>query len=291
MKRLIRISAFVAAFVLSASALQAQVPIEKPDFAFSYIGPKYFGPYAFPVPDLNDGRISRDWAVELSGDAVIGTLATSSSKDYTYAPTFKVEVPLGSRVALTVWGEFHEWYKDTYATRALRRVDSSLPLSGHDGGNVYFSLDILLCREGRLLPSLALRAATLTATGDEYEVARHYDAPGYFFDLSAGKNLHLGSGVLRPGASMGFVCWQIDRGTQNDAFMLGAKCSYDHKLGTAYVEYGQYTGREGIADAPKSFKAGIRYNASPMFKPFVYFQKGLNDWPFTQFRAGLRVEL
>ena len=280
--------------LLSVTAIcaYAQVPIEEPSSSPSLITTKYFGPYAFPVPDLLEGRVNDKFSLSLSGDYVVGRLAGNDKQDRTEALTFEVNVPLWSdRVSFTVWGEMHEWYKDNPAVREMRRVDPKYPLSDHDAGSVYFSINMLLLKEKQYSPSLALRASTLTATGDNYEQARHYDAPGYFFDLSAGKSLFFGShSQLRASLSAGFLCWQIDRGTQNDALLLGAKLSYSNRLLKLSAEYGQYSGREHAADNPKAIKFRCDVKAGK-FYPFVYVQHGLEDWPFTQFRAGLRFEL
>lgn len=292
---MIRAAKYCISFIIIIYAgicpMFAQVPIEKPSFEKSYIGPNFFGPYAFPVPDLLEARLDSKWMVELSQDIVIGDLAGKQNKDYTVAPTFKINIPLCRIATLSVWGEFHEWYYDTQKTREARRVNPDFPLSSHDGGNLYFSLNLSLLQESEYVPAVTFRAVTLTATGDDYEYARHYDAPGYFFDLSAGKSFKVWEGELRPSASIGFVCWQIDRGTQNDAFSVGAKVSYSCHYGKASVEYGQYSGREGVADSPKTLKADICYDAFKHIRPFVYWAKGLDDWPFSQWRLGVRVVL
>lgn len=291
-KRLIILYFFLISFVAGA-----QVPVEKPGFGVSLISPKYFGPYAFPVPELLEGRICNDLHIELAGDAVSGNAAVKEYEDMTYAATFKASVPLWTdRATLSIWGEMHEWYSDTPQVRDIRRVGSQYPLKGDDAGNLYFSIDMLVLKETTKRPSIALRAATQSATGDKYEVARHYDAPGYFFDISTGKNFGNGTtGIFRISASAGFLCWQIDRGCQNDALMMGAKMSYSLPFLSISAEYGQYTGLEtrksaDAGDSPKTVRAGIQGHFGKV-SPFVNWQKGLNDWPFSMVRAGISVDL
>lgn len=272
----------------------AQVPVEKPRYPVSRISTEYFGPYAFPVPELLEGNICNDLHLEFSGDSATGSIG--GDKDMTYAATFKVRIPLWTdRATLSVWGEMHEWYKDTPQTRAVRRVSDQYPLVGNSAGNVYFSLDMLLLKETVGRPSIALRAATQSATGDKYEVARHYDAPGYFFDISAGKSFSVGKGSLRASASAGFVCWQIDRGRQNDALMLGAKASYTCRTMTLSAEYAGYSGLESskdpeAGDRPRAFRTEAAFHLGKV-SPFVCWQKGTDDWPFSIIRAGVSVDL
>lgn len=287
MKRILLTGAALLAGLVST----AQVPIETPDLYPTYITPNRFGPYAFPVPTQLQARTVGRLQLEVAGDIAVGSLAGSDSRDYTYAPSFKVVVPLWSdRVNLSLWGEMYEWYRDNEKVRALRRVDSKHPLSGGDAGQLFFSLDMLLLREGRLRPSVAARMATLTACGDKYEVARHFDAPGYFFDLSVGKSLNLGRNVsLRASATAGFVCWQIDRGRQNDVWMIGGALSCETPLCTVSVEAAGCRGREKFEDAPSSLQARAAFHIG-RFSPFVNYQHGLHDYPFDIFRAGLTVE-
>lgn len=280
-------------FMMMCFLAGAQVPVEKSAFHPSLISTGYFGPYAFPVPELLEGDIRSTMHMEVSGDMASGT----ELEDRTYAATFKASVPLWTdRATLTIWGEMHEWYVDTPQTRVFRRVNEQYPLKGDCAGNVYFSIDMLVLKETQKRPSVALRAATQSATGDKYEMARHYDAPGYFFDMSSGKSFSIGKeGSFRASVTVGFVCWQTDRGSQNDAMMLGAKASYSHPLLTLSAEYGQYSGLEGkkypgAGDSPKSLRTEASFHAGKI-SPFVCWQKGLDDWPFSIFRAGIAVDL
>lgn len=280
--------------LVSFSNAFAQVPVEKSPYRVSRISTEYFGPYAFPVPELLEGNICDQFHLELSGDHVKGNLG--GGKDITEAATFKASIPLWTdRAALSVWGEMHEWYRDTPATRAARRVSEAYPLKGNSAGTVYFSLDMLLMKETEARPSLALRAATQSATGDKYEIARHYDAPGYFFDISSGKSFRVRNGAVRASATAGFVCWQIDRGKQNDAFMLGAKISYTCPAMTLSAEYAGYSGLESskdpeAGDSPRSFRTEASFHFGKI-SPFMCWQKGVSDWPFSLIRAGVAVDL
>jgi len=291
----------LVAILLATAPAAAQVPIEDSPYQLTQISPRYFGPYAFPMPDNNFGRVCSDYRADLSFDYVRGHMG-----DYTLAPTFLLNIPLWTdRAVLRVFGEFHEWYTDTPQSHAFRRINDQYPLQNHDGGNLYVSLDLQLLRERKFVPSVALRAIFLTATGDNYETARHYDAPGYAFDLTLGKDFAFGADlrkhVLRPSAGIGFVCWQVDRGTQNDAFLVEAGLAYSYRWLGLSASYGQYTGRIGKGfngsaagtlegDAPKTLTARMDLKFGK-FCPFIYFQHGFQDWPFSQFSVGLSVRI
>ena len=287
-----RISIIIGLLMLTVR-VYAQVPIEHSSYMISYISPEYFGPYAFPVPEQMEGEICNSLHLEVSGDLVQGT----KLGDMTSAATFKASVPLWTdRATFSVWGELHEWYTDTPEARDYRRVSPESPLKGDGAGSIYYSIDMLVLKEGEVRPSVALRAATQSATGDKYEVARHYDAPGYFFDISCGKSIPLSdASYIRISATAGFVCWQIDRGSQNDALLLGGKASFSSPKLTLSAEYGQYSGLEGknipaVGDSPKTFtlEGGMHFGR---VSPFLKWQKGINDWPFSLLRAGVAVDI
>ena len=114
------------------------------------------------------------------------------------------------------------------------RLQDSIPMAGHEAGDVYVSTDIQLLKARKFTPDITLRAAIKTASGGSFEKARYYDNPGYFFDMSVGKSLYFGKGKtfpyadatdakmeLRFAGSAGFLCWQTDNGRQNDAVMYG----------------------------------------------------------------------
>lgn len=297
-----------AALFTATSICSAQVPVVEPDYnTMTLISPAYFGPFAFPVPDTPAGEINDKLQIELGANYAIGTIGGKSSKDYTFAPTFKISLPLWTdRASLSVYGEFHEFYNDSPATRKARNVSSEFPYKGNDAGSIYVSTNILVLREGKFHPSVAVRATLLSATGDEYEKARHYDAPGYFFDASIGKTFDFSNaGTLRIGGGIGFVCWQVDRGRQNDALMVNAKLSYNIRFASLSAEYGQYSGYERTSkftgaerittigtpisgDCPKVIKGRLDL-CFGRFAPYVSAEYGLNNYPFTLVKAGLAV--
>lgn len=277
MKRFIVLAA--AAVLALGNTLHAAVPVEVVH-GTSYIAPAYFGPYAYPVPDCSDAKLHSRLYVEASFDGVVGHAV--QQKDYTLCPSFKLVVPLWTdRANLLIFGDVHEFFKDNAEVRAYRRVAPAEPLQEESSGNIYYGIEMLVLTEGQYRPSVVLAAYTQSATGDKYEMARHYDCPGYHFTLSAGKSL----GAWRVSAYGGFLCWQTDRGRQNDAVMLGAKLSYDSKWISASAEYGQYTGWEKQGDRPQVLKLRTDFHIGHV-SPFVNWQHGFRDWPFDLLRVG-----
>lgn len=278
MKRVITIIA-----ILLCSTAFAGTPVVAPNLGTkTEIAPLWFGPNAFPVPEMNDGRLGTDRTVELAGDYFQGHLADGT--DNTYDAFLRIHLPLWTdRAALTVWMPVVEFWQTDATVDAARHILSDPSKDpGHDSGDVYISLDIQLLTETDLRPAVLLRSVLKTASGNNYGYARYYDAPGYFFDLTAGKSF----GPVRLAATTGFLCWQTDNGRQNDAVQYGLAAHFtpgDLKLS---AEWAGYFGWERHGDAPQTLKARASYSLGPI-EPYLFLQHGLNDWPFTQIRLGL----
>lgn len=273
-------------------AASAQLPEYLPEPVLgnpSGTAPYFFGPSAFPVPDMLKNTSGR-FSFRLNGAYSAGHLA--ETQDRTATLGFRIVAPLWTeRANLSVFGQIHEWYRDTPEARSMRKVSPEYALDGHCAGDVYFSVDMRVLQERRILPCLTLRAALKSASGDDYEKARFYDAPGYFFDACVTKSLQfLQDGFfksLSASASAGFLCWQTDIGCQNDAAMYAGSLELDTRLFDASVELGGYRGREKYHDSPVTCKFRIEFRKDSPLSPMLQYQVGLRDWPFNQLMIGL----
>ena len=228
----------------------AQTPILKPDLGVpTLVAPAYFGPNAFPVPDMLDGTTSSDLKVELYGDAFLCSMTSQPTDDITLDLFAKATIPLFTdRVNLVIWMPMVEWFRSGPAVNVMRRVqDPDRWISGVDSGDAYVSTDILILDERKRGCGLVLRAALKSASGNSFGTARVYDAPGYFFDVAVGRDVVKsadGKTVFRTALSTGFLCWQTANGRQNDAVMYGALASLKTGPFKAEVSYGGYVGWE-----------------------------------------------
>ena len=286
MKRIVLLSSLLCIGI----ALFAQVPIECPNLREkTYIAPKYFGPNAFPVPDMLDGRVQNHLRVEIAGDGYFGFQGDKTADVFA-----RVFIPLFTdRVNLTVWMPVMEWYELTPERIATCRVPDSLAHSGSGAGDAYFSTDIQILRDKNWAPDITLRAACKSASGGQYELARHYDCPGYFMDLSLGKSWLLGKNKgmeLRVAGSAGFLCWQTDNGRQNDAVMYGLQLLMKSEYVSLRTTWSGYLGWEDMGDKPMIIKGRLCGHAK-QFEPYVEYQYGIKDYPFHQIRVGLAYNI
>ena len=256
MKRLLLIGVLLG-FIIASYAL---VPVDKPNLRDDTgIAPMYFGPNAFPVPDMLDGRVQNHLRVEIAGDGYFGFYGDKTADAFA-----RVFIPLFTdRVNLTIWMPVMEWYEMTQERQRVCRLQDSAAIAGHGAGDAYFSTDIQILRDRKWAPDIALRAACKSASGGQYELARHYDCPGYFFDLSLGKSWYLGerqSGdkarglELRLAGSAGFLCWQTDNGRQNDAVMYGLQLLLRSQYVSLRTTWSGYVGWENAGDCPMIIK-------------------------------------
>lgn len=257
----------------------------------TYISPYYFGPNAFPVPEMSDGSVSSVLRIELAGEHYMGF-----QNDQTTDIFLRLNVPLFTdRVNLSLWMPVVEFYNNTLERQRTQRLQDTVRMSGHEFGDVYVSTDIQILRQRKYMPDLVLRAAIKTASGGGFDKGRYYDCPGYFFDATLAKSVffkHDFFQELRFAGSAGFLCWQTDNGRQNDAVMYGAQI----KLNTRYFSLAQvFTGYVGwennpspvkdAHDCPMTLKTNLTGYIGNWELLFSY-QYGLKDYPFHQFRLG-----
>lgn len=216
MKRLFRICLQLFA-VLICGVATAQTDIVQPNLGIpTKIAPAYFGPNAFPVPDMLDGRTSSELRLELYGDCFLGTVTGRVADDVTGDLFAKLTIPLfTSKVNLTVWMPVFEYFHTSAEVNELRRLPTpkGADLQGFDSGDVYVSADIRILSQEKHHIDMSARAVLKTASANQYAKGRCYDAPGYFFDAAFGRGFQLGvNHNLRLAVSGGFLCWQTDNG-------------------------------------------------------------------------------
>ena len=277
--------------LLAFGTSTAQTNIVQPDLGVpTKIAPAYFGPNAFPVPDMLDGRTSSELKLELYGDCFLGTTTGNVADDITGDLFAKLTIPLFTPKAnLTVWMPIFEYYSTSAELNSLRRLPAPYntnDLQGMDSGDLYVSADVRILSQEKHHVDVTARAALKTASANQYAKGRCYDAPGYFFDAAFGRGFQFGKGSnIRLAVSGGFLCWQTDNGRQNDAVMYGALVAYSYKNLTIDTCFGGYVGWEGIGDRPMTLKSNISYRIGD-FSIRIGHQVGFMDWHYHQIRLG-----
>lgn len=287
---------FIVPLVLSLlfpSDASALIPIKQADLSQpTGVAPAFFGPNAFPIPEMSTGKIPSAVCVDVSGDVYKGFIRPGA-EDMTYDAYVNLRIPLyKERVGLYIWAVPQEWFSMDREVMDARRIladDGKRRL----GGDISVVLEMLLLEEKERVPAVTVRSVLKSASGGEFDMARYYDCPGYFFDLTVSKSV-ISSGTgpvrdLRFGASTGFLCWQTDNGRQNDAVQYGVCASVRTAPAALYTQFSGYSGWERYGDCPMSLTARVNIVPDKAVSPFFQYQHGLRDWPFDQYRFGLSV--
>lgn len=279
-----RLLAALTAAMLGSAALQAAAP---------YATPYYFGPNALPVPEMAErpsDRIRAEAGTRLYFGHRGGTTVNTN---------VRVVVPLWSdRVNLVSWANIREFYWDVDPVlippgMSLEQYKRSRP--GSTPGDIYVSTDMLVVRESEYAPDLIMRATLKTASGDDYETARHFDSAAYYFDFTGAKTFSFGEFSLRPSVNVGFMCWQIGINRQDDALMTGVQLGADWRGWSLKSDLSGYAGRLHSNDPQAHDRpAVVRGALSRELGRCVLtgsWEHGLRDFPYNSFGLMFAVKI
>jgi len=270
--------------------------------SYMILSPYYMGPNALNVPFSEKGRVDEQTSFRLYSDVWF------SSGDHTRDVGVHLYLPVVSKViALEVWGVGWESYAMTSALAAKRRVRHE-QASGSASGDAYFATVVSLLRD-RKFPDLALRIALRTASGGKLCDARYTDAPGYFFDLSAGKNIPIGhknENYLRGFAMFGFYVWQMNPALyrQDDAILFGSGVDIHLDksiLSMSMAGYWGYLGNSKLIiinplqpipyyDRPVVWRMSYAHKWKK-WKMTLRLQGGINDFMYTSVQCSMSYSL
>jgi hypothetical protein len=250
--------------------------------------PQYFGPNALPVPEINKGMVGMKGTLEFAAEGYF------SKGDNTQNIFTKLYYPIiGKLVAIESYVVPFEHFKMDTATRDIRaaRLKSG---EGTAGGDIYFGTVIQLVKNKKI-PDVAFRMTCRTASGTNVSAARYTDAPGYFLDVSMGKDYKNENNIfstIRPYWMIGFYSWQtnLDNYRQDDAFLYGAGVDFSSEKIILSASLGGYAGYIKDQDRPVISRLSIFKNGKH-FNFGISGQWGLNDYPYKSVRLSLVYNL
>ncbi|MFH0867641.1 MAG: hypothetical protein V1904_15735 [Bacteroidota bacterium] len=257
-------------------------------YQYLKITPQFMGPNALPIPEVQKG---------ITGDRAILELAADghfSKGDKTQNAYTMLYYPVVSKlVAIEGYVVPIEHFKMDTMTRderAARDRDGE----GTAGGDIYFGTIIQLVKEKKF-PDMALRLSVRTASGTNVSAARYTNAPGYFFDLSIGKeyiNEKYIMNKIRWYTMIGFYSWQTNNVGyfQDDAFLYGAGIDFSFSKVVASFNAGGYYGYVNNHDRPVIARLQLTKEAKK-HSWGLKFQIGLNDYPYYSVRIFFKYTL
>ena len=257
--------------------------------------PYYLGPNALSVPLSQKGLVKSRYELQVSFENHL------YSGDKTQNLFINLYLPIVKNlVAIEFYGVPIEHFRMDEKT-VIERRSRNRSGEGYAVGDFYFSTIVQLLKN----PDLTFRMAGRTASGSKLNEARYTDAPGYFFDLSFGKDLLLQEKLIdkiRFHGMAGFYVWQMNLpdNRQNDAILYGL--GFDLFIKTFMIAnsidgYYGYLGNEEIVvvkkDQPVLFKdrpVVYRFDITKKFKKIDYvigYQVGLHDFNYQSFKFSL----
>lgn len=259
-----------------------------PWYNYLKFSPQYLGPNALPIPDLQNGRVAGKASFEVAADAHF------SEGDKTQNAFMKLYYPVvHERIALEGYVVPVEHYKMDTITRD-QRAARDRDGEGTAGGDIYFGTIVQLVKDKKF-PDLSLRISLRTASGTNVSAARYTDAPGYFFDLSFGKEYPSKKNSLnkiRWYGMLGFYSWQTNSGDhrQDDAVLYGAGFDFTFSKIIISPSLAGYYGYINNDDRPVVARLHL-IKESENFSYGCLLQKGWNDYPYNSVRLLFRYML
>lgn len=264
-------------------ALPAQDDSWRDQMEYLIYTPRYFGPNAFPLPELTGGSLSDRWEVELRGD--FHTMTGDRTKDL-FA---RLYIPIAhGRAGITVSGVIQEWYKTSEAVRDERHaveVEPPIPCRGDIVVNCYYQV----LRSDRWA-DVVVSANIKTASGGRLCDARYTDAASYWFTAEAGRTLWADTtraAFVRAQGLAGFYCWMTNDMVhrQNDALCYGIGLKGGWRGLELACDFSGLRGYRGQGDRPVLFRSRLSYELRKNVVAFGY-KRGLRDYLYDSFSIG-----
>ena len=244
------------------------------DLDYIQYSPRYFGPNAFPVPELNSGRLSTRWEVEVRGEH--HSYKGDRTKDF-FARLF---VPVADGLAgLEINYVVYEYYEMTPETVKERHAAGTSWDNGAHGDIIISSFYQLLRSEKWM--DIMVESTLKTASGNRLADARYTDAASYWFNMNIGRNLFKSADnntFIRMQGYAGFYCWMTNHKAhrQNDAVAYSAGISGEHHNISISANIAGIYGYKNNGDRPLQLRTKVNYEYKKNILSFRY-KHGMKD--------------
>ena len=276
--------AFGLTCIILFSMSIAQAQEWRDNMALLVYSPRYFGPSAFPIPELHQGKVPMMYEVEARGQYhyYIG--------DQTHDIFLRALLPIirgraGIEVCFLAW----EKYKMTPETREERHAANTEPQGAKYNGDVVASAFFQLLESEEWID--AMFSFTLkTASGGRLCDARFTDAAAYRFDMTIGRDLARnveGNYYLLLVASTGFYCWMTNSMVhrQNDAwaYSIGLAGGIDRLAITSDIS--GFNGYDKYGDNPLVWRNNLQLDLNNNVISLRY-NHGIRDFLYDTYSIG-----
>ena len=246
--------------------------------------PKFFGPNAFPIPELIAGKISNEYEIGVRFD--YHSAEGDNTRDF-YA---RGHIPFGTKAALEVSGVFYEKYRTSEKIKE-ERYAAWMELQGNDlcYGDITITSMFQVLESDKWFDAMIF-AGIKTASGNRLSDARHTDAASYWVGVDIGKNIFQSEKrdrYLRLGGMFGFYCYMtnLPHNRQNDAWMASGGILF--RIENVYFDttLRGFQGYWDEGDEPLLFHSQLKYRIRN-HSFYCRYQYGLHDFIYQTFSGG-----
>ena len=246
--------------------------------------PRYFGPNAFRIQELNSGRLSSRWEIEVRGEYhyYVG--------DQTKNIFGRLYIPIANgKAGVEIRGVAYETYQMDEETRKERNAVERQPPIATYGDFIISSFYQVL--QSDTWCDITLSGNLKTASGRRLCDARFTDAASYWFEMTTGRNLLQTadkSVALRAQGMIGFYCWMTNDmiHRQNDAILYGYGGSLKLKNMTLAANWSGFHGYMKKGDRPVLFRSKMDFEVKKNILSLRY-NHGIRDFLYDTYSVGL----
>ena len=246
--------------------------------------PRYFGPNAFRIQELNSGRLSTRWELEVRGEYHYYT------GDKTKNLFGRLYIPVANgKAGIEISGVVYETYLTDEKTKQERNAVANSPPITCTGDLIITSYYQLL--QSDKICDISVSGTLKTASGNRLCDARYTDAASYWFEMTAGRNLLQTadeSVALRAQGMLGFYCWMTNDlvHRQNDALLYGYGGSLKWKNLTMAANWSGFHGYMKKGDRPVLFRSKMEFEMKKNILSLRY-NHGIRDFLYDTYSVAI----
>ena len=227
------------------------------DLKLLQYSPRYFGPNAFPMPELRNGSINTRWEAELRGEY------HSYTGDRVKDIFMRIFMPVANGIAgFEVSYVLYEYYNTSPETVSERHAAGTSWKTGAHGDVIISSFYQLLKSDKWM--DIMVEGSLKTASGNRLADARYTDAATYWFNVNIGRDLFVNTSKttsVRMLGLAGFYCWMTNDYVhrQNDAIIYSAGISGNHRNLSVDADLTGIYGYKNNGDRPLQLRTKVNY--------------------------------
>ena len=249
------------------------------------ITPKYLGPNALTIPQINNGSI--DSLPSLALSAHFHFSKGDNTQNLVFSGNYTTK---NNNISIDAQFIPYERFQMSHAVKTERKTFYLDYYRKSVTGDVTANTTVQLFTKKKDKFQLALRLGVRMPSGGGLTMARYGDVPGYWID--AGFGLPVKNTGWKWISMAGFYVWQInlDNHRQDDAFIFGTGFEWNNKGWRVQAYTTGYSGWQNNGDRPTL----IRLHCEKKAKRKVYIlrlQQGLHDYKYFSVETGAKLIL